>query len=199
MSTKKFGLQAAVTVVTAVGCVPTLSAIDKPAWVAPVLIVALLALVAVALFSEYSAWRELRPKLYPTADKIRDFMYEWIGKEGRVTIYTRDMSWAQQEERIRVRLREKATNSELVICLPQHIPLTCELETLGATVHTFDYHPSARFTIVRTGREDAQVAIGRNLDGDHAISVYSAGRDSAFALAEDLVDVITRASAIAPR
>ena len=111
--------------------------------------------------------------------------------EGRVAVFTRDMSWAG-DAKIAQLLDAKAKRSELVICLPTHIPLTRELEALGAEIYTYQglgYAPKSRFTVVRFERGDARVAIGRQIGGVHTIETFSVGEHPVFALAEDLVEI----------
>jgi hypothetical protein len=192
---KALSFRIAAILLTAGGTIPTVLLIKKPVWLAPVLVFAVLLLTASVVLSELRAWRRSKPMQYPTPEKIRDFMFRWISTEGRVVIHTRDMSWAGQEARIAELLRAKAESGELTICLPHRIPLTDDLEQIGAHVLTYarlGFEPRSRFTIVRHGREDAQVAIGRQVHGVHTIATYSLGEHSVFALAEDLVEFVER-------
>lgn len=179
------------TVVIATGAaVPTLLELDEPDWLPAVPITLLIVAAMLVITLDIRSWRGARPSRFSSEDAIRDFMVEWISQEGRVCIYTRDMSWAQQDDRVSELLQTKAERGELTICLPKRIALTDRLENKGASVYTYsklDYAPVSRFTVVRAGREDAQVAIGRQIDGVHTISTYSRGEHSAFALAEDLL------------
>jgi hypothetical protein len=192
-----FGLifRIAIIVISFGGCIPTFVAVKKPSWVAPALIAVLGVAVAIVCWHEVRTWLRERPARFREAVKIRRFMQQWISREGRVTIYTRDMSWANDEQRTLQLLSEKAERNELCICLPRQIALTRRLEAQGATVHTYEalaHAPSARFTIIRHGRQDAQVAIGRSEDDAHTISTYSLGHDPAFGIASDLIDFVTR-------
>src|SRR5206468_672153 len=49
---------------------------------------------------------------------IKRYMLNWIEHGGRVAIWTRDMSWAQNPETRRL-LTEKARRNELILCLPE--------------------------------------------------------------------------------
>jgi hypothetical protein len=187
------------TVVIATGAaVPTLLDLDEPNWLpaVPITLIILAAILVVTL--DIRSWRAGRPSRFGSEDAIRDFMFNWISQDGRVTIYTRDMSWAEKEDRIAELLEAKAERGELTLCLPKRIALADRLETHGASVCTYsklDYAPVSRFTVVRAGREDAQVAIGRQIDGVHTISTYSRGEHSVFALAEDLLAFVERINA----
>lgn len=187
------------TVVLATGAaVPTLLELDDPAWLPAVPITVILLAAALVITLDIRTWLAGRPSRFNSDETIRDFMFDWISEDGRVSIYTRDMSWAQPEDRIAELLKAKAERGELTLCLPQRIALTDQLEAHGASVYTYgnlNYAPVSRFTVVRAGREDAQVAIGRRINGVHTISTYSRGEHSAFALAEDLLAFVERINA----
>lgn len=72
---------------------------------------AALGIVAAILFAGVSAdliqYIRHRPKRYKTTTQINDYMYRWISTGGRVAIFTRDMSWAN-EPRIKDLLLNKA-------------------------------------------------------------------------------------------
>jgi hypothetical protein len=133
-----------------------------------------------------------RPKLYRTIKQIDQYMHAWIAQRGRVLIFTRDMSWATSKE-IKQLLMDKSSRRELEICLPEPIPLTTELAAAGAEIHTymsFNDSPYSRFTIIRYGKDDARIAIGRDVDGFHQIDEYSFGSDPVFSIAYDLVKIV---------
>ncbi len=184
------------TVVIAIGAaVPTLLELNEPSWLPAVPITLLLLAGVVVIALEVRMWRGDRPSRFTSSEAIRRFMFDWISQDGRVCIYTRDMSWAQEETQITELLKQKAGRGELTLCLPHRIPLTDRLEADGARVYTYsnlNYAPLSRFTVVRAGREDAQVAIGRSIKGVHTISTYSRGEHSVFALAEDLLEFVER-------
>ena len=77
-------------------------------------------------------------------------MHDWIEHGGRVAIWTRDMSWAQNQE-TRGLLTEKARRSELILCLPELGALATELSKAGAEVCAYGAtrleSPASRFTI----------------------------------------------------
>jgi hypothetical protein len=120
-------------------------------------------------------------------------MYNWIEKGGRVQIFSRDLSWAQ-DRKMKAMLREKARKRELCLCLPQSIPLVDELEPAGAEVTLYpelDYIPQSRFTMVNWGRMDQRVAIGRLVDDAHVIEELS-NKDVAYFVAKDLIEILLR-------
>lgn len=129
---------------------------------------------------------------------IRDYMYEWINNGGRVAIFSRDMSWANDSELLAL-LRHKAERDELSLYLPQKTELAEQLATLGAHLYTYPglaYVARTRFTIIHEGRSDAEVAIGRRVDGAHQIEEFAVGSSPVFAMAEDLVEFVRHLNAI---
>lgn len=129
---------------------------------------------------------------------IKSYMHDWIGKGGRVAIWTRDMSWANSADTMRL-LRDKATKKELILCLPKHTAASTELLAAGAEVCEYGVNfleaPASRFTIVSFGRDGARVAIGRQ-DGDaHVIDEFHAGDHPAYYLAEDLISIVRQQTA----
>jgi hypothetical protein len=137
---------------------------------------------------------KLMPRTFKTKKKIRDYMYRWISRGERVAIFSRDMSWVDDGQ-MRDLLRRKARKHELILCLPRAINLSNELGELGAEIHVYpdlDFTPSSRFTIINVGRHDSQVAIGRRMGDVHTIQEAASGHDPLFAVAEDLVSVVSR-------
>lgn len=125
--------------------------------------------------------------------RIAGFLGEWVRKGDRVLISTRDMSWATGD--LRDLLFDKAGKGDLSLVLPKRIPLATDLEQKGADVYEFselDCELRSRFTIVNFGRTGAEVAVSRRYDGQHIIEQFAEGRDVAFGLAMDLIDVIMR-------
>lgn len=148
--------------------------------------------IAFMIFWDIYSYVKSKPKIYRTNKEIDRYMYNWIDQRGRVLIFTRDMSWATSRE-IKQLLMDKASRNELEICLPEPTPLTKELTQAGAEVHTYESFkdsPYSRFTIIRYGKDDARIAIGRNVDGLHRIDEYSYGSDPVFSIAYDLVRIV---------
>src|SRR5207249_10642646 len=117
-----------------------------------------------------------------------------ISRGGRVAIFSRDMSWVQDDE-MRTLLGAKAHKNELHICLPQRIPLCDDLERQGAHIHVYpqlNYTPLSRFTIINKSRSDAHLAVGRAIEGKHLIEEFSLGEHPAFFIADDLIEVVMR-------
>lgn len=135
-----------------------------------------------------------KPTILKTKQQIRDYMFRWIDHGGKVCIFSNDLSWIDDEE-MKVMLRRKASKNELTICIPAMIPIAESFAELGATIHTYSFLkmvPQSRFTIINCGRMDARIAVGRRMNGDHAIEEFGAGGHPVFAVASDLVELIAR-------
>ena len=121
-------------------------------------------------------------------------MYKWIKNGGRVAIWTRDMSWAN-DARIRSLLRAKSKTKELIVCILKPTDLTEEHECLGADIYFYGDHmqaPESRFTIANFGVGGSSVAVGRP-DGRrhvHVIEEFQEGHHPAFHMASDLVRTV---------
>jgi len=117
-------------------------------------------------------------------------MHGWIAHGGRVAIWTRDMSWAQNSD-TRQLLMDKAKRGELVICLPECSGLASDLRRVGAEVCVYGNSllesPSSRFTVALLGRDGSRVAVGRAEGDTHVIDEFNSGGHPAFHLAADLV------------
>ena len=136
-----------------------------------------------------------RRRVYSKGDStaIRQYMHDWIEHGGRVAVWTRDMSWAENPDTRRL-LTAKAKRKELVLCLPDHNALTQCLMKEGAEVCIYGTSllesPSSRFTIAFLGRDGSRVAVGRAVGDAHVIDEFSASDHPAFHLAADLVGIV---------
>ncbi len=147
-------------------------------------------LLLVAL--EFQAGRRMHVLKNADAEGIRSYMHNWIRYGGRVAIWTRDMSWAENAN-TRALLVEKAKKKELIVCLPENIELTRELSRHGAEVLAYGKSleaPASRFTITFFGRAGSQVAVGHAVHDNHVIEEFSSGSHPAFYIAEDLINLV---------
>jgi protein-L-isoaspartate O-methyltransferase len=108
---------------------------------------------------------------------IGNYMHRWIEHAGRVAIWTRDLSWAE-EPSAKALLTDKARRKELIICLPVLNDTASQLLAAGAEICAYGAErieaPASRFTIAFFGRAGSRVAVGR-ADGDlHVIDEFSA-------------------------
>ena len=146
------------------------------------------------LFSTLAVIKSETPtKLYKVDDRsgIRNYLYKWIKNGGRVVIWTRDMSWTNDEE-INQLLIRKAQAKELIICLPRNIEKSDALKQHGAEVIAYGTldAPATSFTITNYGRGGSRVAVGRPSGKLHVIQEFSQGEHPAFHMAEDLVRLV---------
>lgn len=163
---------------------------DPEWWVIALLIVSGILFVWL-LVQECRAARRRTIFSIDDAEGIRTYMHDWILPGGRVAVWTRDMSWADNAE-TRELLRTKAERGELIICVPKPRPFTDELAESGAEIYAYEGlsgAPQSRFTIVQYGQGGSRVAVGRRAGGNHVIEEFSLGEHPAFHLAEDLVQL----------
>jgi hypothetical protein len=166
----------------------------EPPWWAIVLIVFAAFCFLVFILLELVARRTCRVFAKSDTDGIKRYMHDLIEHGGRVAVWTRDMSWARNED-TRELLKKKAARGELILCLPEQNDLAKELTVAGAEVCAYGVEqlelPASRFTITFFGRDGARVAVGR-ADGDsHVIDEFNAGGHPAFHLAEDLIALVS--------
>jgi hypothetical protein len=129
-----------------------------PWWAITLLIVSAFAfIVLVGLEFADSRGRHVYAKI--DAQGIRKYMHRWITHGGRVAIWTRDMSWAQNPETRRL-LREKALRNELILCLPAVSPLAAELAEAGAEVCAYGA-PHCSKPLRHASQSSFSVATGR--------------------------------------
>jgi hypothetical protein len=128
--------------------------------------------------------------------RIRKYMFKWISQDGRAVIFSRNLSWVRDEQ-MKDLLRRKAERNELTVCLPNRIQLLEDLEQAGAEICIYPelgYVPAASFTIVRQGRMDSRVAVGRMIKNKHVIEEFGVGEHPVFHVANDLTSIIIRFS-----
>jgi hypothetical protein len=159
---------------------------DIPWWAVALLVLAAFAFIVLVVLEFFGR------RVYTKSDAqgVRRYMHEWIEHGGRVAIWTRDMSWAQNPE-TRQLLTEKARRNELILCLPEVNELAADLAKAGAEVCAYGARllesSASRFTIVFFGRGGSRVAVGRAEGDTHVIDEFNAGGHPAFHLAADLV------------
>jgi len=165
---------------------------DLPSWAVALLVLAAFSFVVLVVL-EFLDRRDRRVYAKADAEGIKRYMHDWIEHGGRVAIWTRDMSWAQNPE-TRKLLTEKARRNELILCLPELNEFAAELMRAGAEVCAYGTTlleaPASRFTIAFFGRDGSRVAVGRAEGDTHVIDEFSAGGHPAFHLAADLVTLV---------
>ena len=124
------------------------------------------------------------------ANGILNYMHDWIRHGGRVAIWTRDMSWANND-RTKQLLELKAQRQELIIFMPSPNPLAQRLSKFGAEVIYYGLGrldpPASRFTITNYGRDGGSVAVGRARGDTHVIDEFYDGVHPAYHIASDLI------------
>jgi hypothetical protein len=164
---------------------------DLPWWAVALLVSAVFFLV-ILIVLEFIDRRGRRVYAKSDVDGIKKDMHDWIEHGGRVAIWTRDMSWAQNPQTGKL-LNEKARRNELILCLPELTELATELSRAGAEVCAYGAKhlesPASRFTIAFFGRDGSRVAVGRADRDTHVIDEFGAD-GPAFYLAEDLITLV---------
>ncbi len=121
---------------------------------------------------------------------VLKYMHEWIKHGGRVAIWSRDMSWANNEETKQL-LELKAQRHELLLFLPSANPLSGQLESSGAEVVYYGASrlesPGSRFTITHYGRDGSSIAVGRARGDSHVIDEFHSSDHPAYQIAADLI------------
>lgn len=165
---------------------------ELPGWAVALLVSAAIFLAAVVVL-EFTAHRGRRAYAKSDVAGIRTYMHNWIEHGGRVAIWTRDMSWAQNQQTGEL-LIKKARRKELILCLPELNDLATELSKAGAEVCVYGSDhletPASRFTIAFFGRDGSRVAVGRAEGDIHVIDEFSADGHPAFHLAADLITLV---------
>ena len=146
---------------------------------------------------EVSFYVGSRPKVFSDERGIRNYMYQWLRRGGRVAIFSRSLGWLQDEEMTRM-MNQKSEDGELTLVMPAAVANSAKLVSKGAEAIYYgdDYSIRSRFTIVNRGRADTAVAIGRkNAKGKHIVTEYRASDDDpAYWLAEDMIELMMRHS-----
>jgi len=127
---------------------------------------------------------------------IRTSILRFLSQGQHAVIFTRDLSWANDE--VVQALTQKASAGELTLCLPQPIALSKTLVDAGATAYyygdlvtdaeSFDGIP--RFTLVRPNTGDSELAFGRRRGDMHYIHYSRDSADPALNLARDLFTLV---------
>ena len=178
-----------------------------------------LVFIFLVIIFDIRAFLLTQPRSYSSSVFINAYLYDWIDKGGRVVIFTRDMSWANdsvptwprlqrllshlpflritfRQKELKSLLIKKAQAGDLRICLPTMIPLAKELQQAGADVFCYEalnyLQPESRFTIINWGRMDMHVAVGRRVNNKHVIEEFSVGQHPVFSVAKDLVEILSR-------
>ncbi|MEL7569169.1 MAG: hypothetical protein AAGU14_01270 [Eubacteriaceae bacterium] len=124
-------------------------------------------------------YNDKKPIIYEKQEDIEKYMLNWINTGGQVVVYSRNLSWVNDE--IKEMMFKKG--SELTIFAQNTSKLIEELIDKNVNVYLYgctEYEPISRFTIIRANRTDKQIAIAnvekRKQKEKHYI--YESSRDS---------------------
>jgi hypothetical protein len=181
------------TVITAAS-VMVASSISIP-FVVKALLFGLILLALILSITDAAYYWRARPKHFALNSKpIKDYMANWLNSGGRSAVFSRDLSWADEDSVTNI-LQEKARKGELIIFAGRKTELLRSLIDSGAEVFSYtnlQFVPRARFTIVDYGKQGARLAIGFQEDGTHVIYEYGPKDHAMMALAGDLVNLASQ-------
>ncbi|MCH5183710.1 MAG: hypothetical protein J1E00_05990 [Oscillospiraceae bacterium] len=122
-----------------------------------------------ALIHIFSFRKTKNASIHNSKEAVNKYLLNWLSKGTRTVIFTRDLTWADESDDIRVTLERKARNKELSICLYQHTETTKRLASLGAEIYVHNLPEGqikSRFTIIDYGKNNPKITVGtRNNDG----------------------------------
>ena len=177
--------------------IPLLLSSHELTWWIIALIITFVGLMALAAAIVLKS--ETTTRVYRADDKlgIRSYMLRWIRDGGRVAIWTRDLSWAD-DDHVKQLLCQKARSQEVIICLPRKTETTDYLKQNGAEVVAYGAwdSPVVSFTIANFNRAGSRVAVGRRKGPLHIIQEFSAGEHLSFDMAHDLVRLVREGSSV---
>jgi len=157
-------------------------------------IIIICAFLGLTLILSIIEWRHQIPKKYKSPEKINKYMEDILLKGGNSVVFTKDMTWTKDNEKIKNIMFKKSKNHELTIIMPIITDFASKLKEAGAEVYEYpklNVTPKSRFTIINYEHGYALMAIGtKDKYGVHCISEYKNGHDTQFHLAEDLVSII---------
>ena len=180
--------------ISLVGALASILSLGKPlliestqwAWGLPITVLCLMVLLTGVAFKS-----DVPTKVYKVDNRqgIRNYMFQWIKNGQRVVIWTRDLSWVDDDEMKRM-LRDKAQSDDLIICLPRDTEAVDYLKEEGAQIVAYGGLdvPALTFTIVNYGHVGSRVAVGWRRVNHRIIQEFAASdEDPSFHMAQDLV------------
>lgn len=163
-------------------------------WFSFIIMIVIVVSILIAIFSIIRTFREVKANAYYTTTDINQYMYYWLKNNNRAIIFSRDMSWANEDQKIIHILKKKAADGELTLILGRRTSLVSNLEQRGAKFIEYsflDYIPQTRFTFVNYGSMDEKVAIGKKDENDvHRIVEYKPSDAPTYYLARDLISIL---------
>lgn len=132
-----------------------------------------------------------RRRVFRSDRGIKKYMRKWISSPGRTVVFSRDLSWGN-EDGTRESLVGKSERNELTIFLEKPTEFSDDLKQRGADIRVYGssgFIPKSRFTIVGAGKQGARVAVGLQEDGKHVVYQFESGKHPIYALAEDLAEL----------
>jgi hypothetical protein len=176
-----------------------MSAWDTPAKVG-VLIVGAVGIILIGAQGYLDIWGKSRKfRRFRNQDNskgrraVKDYMDKLLAKGENIAIFTRDMSWV--DDNTEVLLTQKAQKNNLTVFMLKANDLSSRLSSAGAVVYyyeavTGDRPMMSRFTLINMGRSQPELAIGHRNEDVHTIEMFSSSRDYALTLAQDMFSLL---------
>lgn len=161
-------------------------------------IIMILALVVVLGMAVYFLFIKKDTKTYKSQEEINEFMKNWIKTNGVVKIFSRDLSWLDDEMYGVL----QAKGEDLYLYVEKENEKIKKILQMNPESKIYFYEdigftPSSRFTIIHANKDEKQIAIAikeqkgyRNLEHEIYISRDSAIDKKMLSLANDLMNCI---------
>lgn len=69
-------------------------------WFSFIIMIVIVVSILIAIFSIIRTFREVKANAYYTTTDINQYMYYWLKNNNRAIIFSRDMSWANEDQKI---------------------------------------------------------------------------------------------------
>ena len=131
--------------------------------------------------------------------EIKQYMLNWISTPGKVSIFSRDLSWV--DDKIKILMLSK--KEDLSICAAKETDLLKELRENNANIYLYDDSMSpmvSKFTIIRANKSDKQIAVAttQKIHGKEKHCIYESKNNLLdhwiLGLAQDLIHMTKQLS-----
>ena len=124
-----------------------------------ILVLIVCGVIALAcMFFDVKEYIRNRPLVFHSQEAINAYMKNWISTSGEVVVYSRDLSWVNDE----IKGIMLGKGKDLTIFVHQSTLLTDSLQQAGVHIYLYEnipYQPVSRFTIIRANKNNRQIAI----------------------------------------
>lgn len=110
------------------------------------------------IIAEVLEYKKSKPIICKNDTEIRKYMYDWIKTSGKVNVFSRDLSWVNDE----IKIMMQCKGDDLSVCAEKDSQLIKDLRQAHVNVYLYggmQYEPISRFTIIRANKPQKQIAI----------------------------------------